>query len=119
MPNKLVCYFAHDSTLASFYYAFELDKKYSEQLMNATFCSYFAIECTINTSDEDEKQEGFTTQLESIVEVDDVEKNQSSSDKDNFISPSRKNLRLHKTIKFVEFDPEIPELEMHSESNEF
>jgi len=46
-PDKLVCYFAHDSTLASFYYAFDLDKKYSEKLIVAKFCSYFAIECTI------------------------------------------------------------------------
>ena len=77
MPNKLVCYFAHDSTLASFYYAFELDKKYSEQLMNATFCSYFAIECIINKSDEDEKKEGFTTQVDSVIAEND-EKNESS-----------------------------------------
>ena len=47
-PDKLFCYFAHDSTLASFYYAFDLDKKYSDKLVVAKFCSYFAIECTIS-----------------------------------------------------------------------
>ena len=46
-PNKIVCYFAHDSTLGSFYYAFELDKKFQTQMSAAKFCSYFAIECTV------------------------------------------------------------------------
>ena len=38
-----MCYFAHDSTLASFYYAYKLG---DEPMPNATFCSYYAIECT-------------------------------------------------------------------------
>jgi hypothetical protein len=47
-PNRLICYFAHDSTLGSFYYAFELDKKFQESMNAAKFCSYFAIECTVS-----------------------------------------------------------------------
>ena len=41
----LVCYFAHDSTLASFYYAFGLDK-HCLLMPEAKFCSYYSVEST-------------------------------------------------------------------------
>eukprot|EP00350_Pseudokeronopsis_sp_OXSARD2_P009868 CAMPEP_0170547532 /NCGR_PEP_ID=MMETSP0211-20121228/5943_1 /TAXON_ID=311385 /ORGANISM="Pseudokeronopsis sp., Strain OXSARD2" /LENGTH=89 /DNA_ID=CAMNT_0010852645 /DNA_START=8 /DNA_END=275 /DNA_ORIENTATION=+ len=50
VPVKVVCYFAHDSTLGSFYYAYELDKKFSQKMNEVKFCSYFAIECEFSSA---------------------------------------------------------------------
>lgn len=45
--DKLVYFFAHDSTLASFFYAFNLDKLLDKMPENK-FLSYYAIETTIS-----------------------------------------------------------------------
>lgn len=70
LSDKIVCYFAHDSTLGSFYYAFELDKKFNEQhFLDIKFCSYFAIECTISLDQNNGKQI-----VEKVVKYVDFEK---------------------------------------------
>ena len=68
-PDKLVCYFAHDSTLASFYYAFELDKIYSEQLINASFCSYFVIECVISQEEDTDREKTGDRKVENVSKL--------------------------------------------------
>ncbi len=95
--------------MASFYYAFELDKKYSEQMVTPKFCSYFAVECTLHDCHRNNRSNNNNSKVEE--NLDRIMRNIAREDdgiKDN-------TYRLEKRIKFADFDQES-EIEMLCEN---